>query len=227
MKNLVAVLDDEPDILELVSVNLQNAGFETALFEEAASLFSFLQDNSPKLLVLDLMLPKTDGFEVCKQIRNTKSTSKLPIIMLTAKTDITDKVLGLEFGADDYITKPFSPKELIARVKAILRRSSKVHEQTEIIEFGEILKIDLSKFKVLVKNIQIDLTSTEFKILGLLTKRESWVYSRNQILDHLWGNDKIVVDRTVDVHIRNLRSKLGDAGKFIKNIRSIGYKFEV
>ncbi len=172
------------------------------------------------------MLPDADGFDVCKDLKKDERFASIPIIMLTAKGDETDRILGLEFGADDYVVKPFSPRELVARVKAVLRRGKMKEEAKKIIEIGKILRIDLQKYEVYLNDKKLDLTSTEFKIIKLLATRKGWVYSRNQILDHLWGNDKIVVDRTVDVHIRNLRTKLGPAGKYIKNIRSVGYKIE-
>ena len=226
MKKLIAIVDDELDILDLVAINLEKTGFQTAKFEDASGLLNFLESKIPDLIVLDLMLPDIDGFDVCKNLKKNDKFSSIPIIMLTAKGEETDRILGLEFGADDYIVKPFSPRELVARVKAVLRRSDPKQKEKEVLIVGKILKINTNKFEVFVKDKKIDLTSTEFNLLKLLTKRIGWVYSRNQILDHLWGNDKIVIDRTVDVHIKNLREKLGPAGKFIKNIRSVGYKIE-
>ncbi len=226
MKKLIAILDDEPDILNLVSINLERSGFETAKFEIADELSKFLEKKIPDLIILDLMLPDADGFDVCKDLKKDERFASIPIIMLTAKGDETDRILGLEFGADDYVVKPFSPRELVARVKAVLRRGKVKEEAKKIIEIGRNLRIDLQKYEVYLNDKKLNLTSTEFKIIKLLATRKGWVYSRNQILDHLWGNDKIVVDRTVDVHIRNLRTKLGPAGKYIKNIRSIGYKIE-
>ncbi|MBC8385398.1 MAG: response regulator [Candidatus Cloacimonetes bacterium] len=226
MKKLIAIVDDEPDILELVSLNLENAGYDTAKFEDAHGLFEFLKSKLPDLLVLDLMLPDIDGFEVCKELKKNDKYNLILIIMLTAKSDETDKILGLEFGADDYIVKPFSPRELVARVKAVLRRGLPESEDTLSINIGNILKIDFKTLDVFVEDKKIKLTSTEFKILKMLTHRIGWVYNRNQILDYVWGNEKIVLDRTVDVHIKNLREKLGKAGNMIKNIRGFGYKIE-
>jgi len=226
MKQLIAILDDEPDILNLVSINLEKNGFETAKFELADELNKFLERKIPDLIILDLMLPDADGFDVCKDLKKDERFASIPIIMLTAKGDETDRILGLEFGADDYVVKPFSPRELVARVKAVLRRGKMKEEAKKIIEIGKTLRIDLQKYEVYLNDRKLNLTSTEFKIIKLLATRKGWVYSRNQILDHLWGNDKIVVDRTIDVHIRNLRTKLGPAGKYIKNIRSVGYKIE-
>lgn len=226
MKQLIAIVDDEPDILNLVSINLEKSGFETAKFAIADELYKFLESKIPDLIILDLMLPDADGFDVCKDLKKDERFASIPIIMLTAKGEETDRILGLEFGADDYVVKPFSPRELVARVKAVLRRGKVKEEMKKIIDVGKILRIDLQKYEVYLNDKKLNLTSTEFKIIKLLATRKGWVYSRNQILDHLWGNDKIVVDRTVDVHIRNLREKLGPAGKYIKNIRSVGYKID-
>lgn len=224
MKKKIVVVDDEIDILNLVSINLEKAGFKAIKFETATELKKFLGQELPDLLILDLMLPDADGFDICKELKKNERTSPIPIIMLTAKGEEMDRILGLEFGADDYVVKPFSPRELVARVKAVLRRGL-VQEQ-DILEIGNLLKINFPKYEVWSEFCKIDLTTTEFKLLELLTKRIGWVYSRNQILDHLWGNEKIVLDRTVDVHVRNLREKLGKAGKLIKNVRGVGYKFE-
>ncbi|MDN5353456.1 MAG: hypothetical protein PWQ09_212 [Candidatus Cloacimonadota bacterium] len=225
-KQKIFIVDDEPDILELVAINLEKAGFLTSKYEEAQPMLDSLPKELPDLIILDLMLPDADGFDVCKQLRANSQYKDIPIIMLTAKSEEMDRVLGLEFGADDYVVKPFSPRELVARVKAILRRGTSTATEQSIIEIGDSLSIDTQKYEVKVQNTTVNLTSTEFKLLYLLAKRPGWVYSRNQILDYLWGNDKIVIDRTIDVHIRNLRDKLGIAGKMIKNVRGVGYKLE-
>jgi DNA-binding response OmpR family regulator len=225
MSKLIAIIDDEPDIVELVSINLKKAGFDTRGFSNLESFLSFLNKQNPDLVVLDLMLPDADGLEICKYLKKKDELSSIPIIMLTAKAEETDKILGLELGADDYVTKPFSPKELVARVKVVLRRQ--IHkDDTKKIEIGGVLVIDLEKFAVKVEGEKIDLTSTEFKILELLSSKQGWVFSRDKILDYLWGREKAVLDRTVDVHVKNLREKLGTAGQFIKNMRGIGYKLE-
>jgi len=226
VNKLIAVVDDEPDILELVSLHLKNAGFKVKEFFDGESFYRFIDNQIPDLIVLDLMLPDMDGLEICKYLKRKDDLASIPIIMLTAKSEETDKLLGLELGADDYVTKPFSPKELVARVKAVLRRKIPINE-TKKIEIGNILIIDLQKYEVFLEGEKIELTSTEFKILQLLASKPGWVYNREQILDYLWGQEKVVLDRTVDVHIRNLRAKLGKASKFIKNIRGIGYKLEV
>ena len=224
MNELIAVIDDEPDILELVSLHLTKSNFKVKGFLNAESFFKFLSSRIPDLVILDLMLPDSDGIEICKYLKSNKDFSSIPIIMLTARASETDKVLGLELGADDYVTKPFSPRELVARVKAVLRR--KTQDSGKKIKIGDILLIDLNKFQVFVENKKIDLTPTEFRILKILASKKGWVFTRDQILNHLWGQEKAVLDRTIDVHIKNLREKLGKAAKFIKNIRGIGYKIE-
>jgi DNA-binding response OmpR family regulator len=225
LKRTIALVDDEPDLVELVSLHLRRAGFEMQTFLDGRTFLKYLDRHRPDLVILDLMLPDTDGFEICKYLRSNKEFASLPIIMLTAKGDETDRVLGLELGADDYITKPFSIKELVARVKAVLRRME-APQTIQKVEIGKVLALDLEKHKVLVEGREIELTSTEFKILGLLALNKGRVFARDQILDHLWGQEKVVVDRTIDVHIRNLREKLGKAATLIKNIRGVGYKVE-
>jgi DNA-binding response OmpR family regulator len=226
MAELIAVVDDEPDILELVSIHLKKANFTVKEFTNAEDFVKSLNTQIPDLLILDLMLPDADGMDICKYLKRKDKYASIPVIMLTAKTDETDKVLGLELGADDYVTKPFSPRELVARVRAVLRRK-KQKEEVKKIEIDNMLVIDLQKFEVWLKNKKIALTTTEFKILKILAARQGWVFSREQLLNELWGTDKIVIDRTIDVHIKHLRTKLGSAGKFIKNVRGVGYKIEV
>jgi len=221
----IAIVDDEPDIVELVSLHLKRAGFQVEGYNDAESLLDSFETGIPDLVILDLMLPDADGFEICKYMKKQDKLSSVPIIMLTAKSEETDKVLGLELGADDYITKPFSIKELVARVKAVLRRESE-KKTLPTVEIGGILTINEGKHEVLLEGKRVKLTTTEFKILSFLASKKGWVFSRNQILDHLWGQEKAVVDRTIDVHIKHLRGKLGKASEFIKNIRGVGYKLE-
>jgi DNA-binding response OmpR family regulator len=225
MNKLIAVVDDEPDIVELVTHNLKKEGFRVKEIYDGQSLFSFLRTTLPDLIILDLMLPEIDGLEICRILKRDERTSSIPIIILTAKGSETDKVVGLELGADDYIVKPFSPRELLARVKAVLRRVETKLEKPKLIKIGE-LSIDLGKFEVKIRGKKIDLTTTEFKILTILAERPGWVFTRDQLLDRLWGEDKIVIGRTIDVHITQLRKKLGELGKSIKAVRGIGYKFE-
>ena len=225
MNKLIAIVDDEPDILELVSIHLQKANYRTVKFEQANPFFDFLESQIPDLLVLDLMLPDIDGIEVCKRLKKDEKTADLPVIMLTARGEEFDRVLGLELGADDYITKPFSTRELVARIRAVLRRKHNVTPQ-ELLTIGDLIKIDLQKYIVSVDDQRIRLTVTEFNLLRILAERPGWVFSRDQLLQQLWGDDKIVINRTVDVHIKNLRDKLGSAAAYIKNVRGIGYKLE-
>ncbi len=225
MSKLIAVVDDEADIVELVSVNLKKAGFRVEGFYNATDLLSFIKKKTPNLIIFDLMLPDADGFEVCKSLKNQDKYSGIPIIMLTAKGEEVDKILGLEIGADDYVTKPFSTRELVARVKAVLRRAKEEKKQ-EVLKIGEEIEVFPQEYKVTVSGKEIELTSTEFRILLLLVKRKGWVFSRDQILDYLYEGDRIVFDRTVDVHIAHLREKLKGHGEYIKSIRGIGYKIE-
>jgi DNA-binding response OmpR family regulator len=225
MNELIAIIDDEPDILELVSLHLTRAGFSVREFADADSFNAFVETNTPDLIVLDLMLPDVDGLELCKMLKRNDAFAAIPVIMLTAKGEETDRILGLELGADDYVTKPFSPKELVARVKAVLRRPVRKEDGKKIEIAGGVI-IDPEKYRVTVKGRRIDLTTTEFKILQLLASRKGNVFTRDNILDYLWGDEKAVVDRTIDVHIRHLREKLGSAASLIKNIRGIGYKLE-
>jgi len=224
MAQVIAALDDEPDILELLNVNLRKAGYRFEGFQEADDLYRYLAKEKPSLIILDLMLPGTDGLEVCRHIRKTEGLADIPIIMLTARGDESDKVVGLELGADDYVTKPFSVKELVARIHAVLRRPAGGDAVRRIV-VGPLV-IDLDKFEVTVDGAKVDLTATEFKILQLLASRKGRVFTRDQILDFLWGQEKAVIDRTIDVHIRNLREKLGEAASLVKNIRGAGYKLE-
>jgi two-component system phosphate regulon response regulator PhoB/two-component system alkaline phosphatase synthesis response regulator PhoP len=223
---LVAIVDDEPDILELVSGALGRAGFRTLEFPDAERFFRWLHDNLPDLLVLDLMLPDADGLEVCRRLRAEDRTVALPVVMLTAKAAETDRVVGLELGADDYVTKPFSPRELVARVKAVLRRRAAPAPGAPR-EITPGLAVDDRRFAVLVDGRRADLTTTEYRIFGILAEHPGWVHSREAILDRLWGHDKSVIDRTVDVHITNLRRKLGRFGALIRNVRGVGYKLEL
>ena len=222
----ILIVDDEPDIVELVKINLEKNGFDVISSYTGREIFDLFKKFSIDLVILDLMLPDIDGLEICKILKSENETKNIPIIMLTAKDTEIDKVLGLELGADDYITKPFSPRELVARVRAVLRRTRKPSDES-ILKFDNILKIDLKKFEVFVNGKKINLTTTEFKLLKALAIRRGEVLSRNELLDYIWGSEKIVIDRTIDVHIKHLREKLGKVGKFIKNVRGVGYKLDL
>jgi two-component system phosphate regulon response regulator PhoB/two-component system alkaline phosphatase synthesis response regulator PhoP len=223
MSRLIAVVDDEPDILELVALHLKEAGFSIRTFPDAGQFQKSLASSVPDLVVLDLMLPDADGIDVCRDLKRDSRTAHVPVVMLTARGEEFDRVLGLEIGADDYITKPFSPKELVARVKAVLRRSEQ-RRAGNVIELPQDVVIDPNRFEVTVGGRKTELTTTEFKILSILAERRGWVFSRDEILSRLWGDEKAVLDRTVDVHVTNLRKKLGKAGRLIENVRGVGYK---
>ena len=229
MKNNIYI-DDEEDIVELVLLNLKKNNFNASGFYNAKSFLESINKKRPDLVVLDLMLPDMDGIEICKYLRSENEYKEIPIIMLTAKQDEIDKVIGLEVGADDYVTKPFSPRELIARVKALLRRSdykNNVNSNENILNIDNEIFIDIKKYEVYdKKNNQIKLTKTEFKLLTILLGKRGWVFSRDSLLDKIWGEEKYVIDRTIDVHVKNLREKLGNTGKLIKNIRGVGYKLD-
>ncbi len=226
-KKIISIVDDEPDIVELIKYHLEKEKYHTDTFYDGESFLTYLHNTIPDLVILDLMLPSIDGLEICRKIRASEEYKNIPIIMLTAKGTEIDKIVGLEMGADDYVVKPFSPRELVARVKAVLRRSRQksTEEASKLIEYRDMV-LDLDKYEARIKGNLIDLTTTEFNILTILASRPGWVYSRNKLLDMLWGEDKIVLDRTIDVHIQKLRKKLGDLGERIKSIRGVGYKFE-
>lgn len=221
----IAVVDDEADIRELVSIHLNRAGFDVMEYGNAVAFLDGLKGDVPDLVILDLMLPDIHGIEVCRMIRSSDSAADLPIIMLTAMVDEPDKVAGLEVGADDYVAKPFSPRELVARVKAVLRRSIMDNTDSNIITVNDTLIIDINKFTVHVEGVKVDLTSTEFKLLQVLASARGRVFSRSRLLDILWQGEKYVTERTIDVHVAHLRSKLGAMGNSIENIRGIGYRF--
>jgi two-component system phosphate regulon response regulator PhoB/two-component system alkaline phosphatase synthesis response regulator PhoP len=225
MNELVAVIEDEADLAALTAEHLRREGFRVETFGDAERFFRFLSKKKPDLVVLDLMLPDMGGLDVCRALRGSEDWRTIPIIMATARAEETDRVLGLELGADDYVVKPFSHKELAARIKAVLRRS-RAPEAAGRIAVGEDLVLDPDRFEARWRGQLLDLTSTEFRILHLLASKRGRVLTREQILDELWGHEKIVLDRTVDVHIKNLRDKLGPAAPLVKNIRGVGYKVE-
>jgi phosphate regulon transcriptional regulator PhoB len=233
MRNIL-VIDDEADIVELISYNLKKEGFSVDYAYDGEAALKKIKGNKYDLIILDLMLPGIQGLELCRIIRGIPETSNLPIIMLTAKGEELDKVLGLEMGADDYITKPFSTRELVARTKAIVRRAEKAAVQELPIAAGKVLKIkdmiiDREKYKVTIDDRQIKLSATEFKLLLYLAERPNKIYSRDHLLDTVWGDDVYVEPRTVDVHIRRLRTKIEkDPNKpvYIKTMRGVGYFIE-
>ena len=224
MPKLIAVVDDEPDILELVSLHLRKAGFKVESFQDATSFYRFLSRKVPDLVVLDLMLPDSDGIDVCRYMRKEGRFALVPVIMLTARAEETDRVLGLETGADDYVVKPFSPRELVSRVRAVLRRTQPSEESTKTLRHGELV-IDPERFRVTLSGKMLDFTATEFRILELLCRNPGRVFSRDQLIEGVWGYDKPVIDRTIDTHIRNIREKLGGVGNDIQTVRGVGYRF--
>lgn len=224
MKPKILVVDDEPDAVELIAFNLKNAGFEVVCADDGAEAVQKARNLQPALILLDVMLPEMDGMEVCKTLRRDPATAKIPIIMLTAKAAEIDRVLGLELGADDYVTKPFSPRELVLRVKNMLRRGQPEEEAPEQIRAGDLV-IDIPRHQVLVKGKKVDLTATEFKLLTVLAQRRGRVQSRDQLLQDVWEYDNLIDTRTVDTHMRRLREKLGAAARYLDTIRGVGYRF--
>ena len=223
-KRVIAVVEDEPDILELVCLHLEKVGFECLKFSCAGELLRYLEGHTPDLVILDLMLPDMDGLDVCRLMREDRRLKGIPIIMLTARDTEADRVLGLELGADDYVTKPFSPRELVARVKAVLRRVCERGEGARI-KVGE-LEIDEEGFEVYVAGRRVELTAAEFRLLAALARRPGKVLSRGAIIREIWGDDKAVTERSVDVHVKKLRDKLGRCGFYIKTVRGVGYRLE-
>jgi phosphate regulon transcriptional regulator PhoB len=223
-KDRILIIEDDHDIVEMLEYNLSQAGYETFSALNGEDGVGLAAKEKPDLVILDIMLPIIDGFEVCRTLKNDDTTAHIPIIILSAKSQETDKVVGLELGADDYVTKPFSPRELIARTRAILRRGrdQRLGGRTER---GDIV-IDGTKHKVTVGGTEISLTFTEFKLLEFMARRPGAVFSRAQILDAVSGQDAIVYDRTVDAHIKSLRHKLGPAKDYIETVRGAGYRFK-
>ncbi len=225
----ILVTDDEKDIVELISYNLEKEGFSVIKAYDGEAALRLAKLQKPDLLILDLMLPEMSGIDVCKAVRNNSATANLPIIMVTAKGDETDKIIGLEIGADDYITKPFSIKELVARVRAILRRRRDDNMQQLKEKFSyRGLEIDYASYEVKADGKKINLSPTEIRLLFFFTQHSGRVFTRDQILENVWGCDTFVTPRAVDVHIRRLRSQIEkdiDNPQYIITIRGVGYKF--
>lgn len=225
-KENILVVDDEEDILELVRFNLNREGYQVTCATSGEDALKIAKTEFPDLIVLDLMLPGIDGLESTKLLKDDLGTRDIPIVMLTAKGEEADIVTGLELGADDYVTKPFSPRVLVARVKAVLRR--KVKEPPEDMSVLKIhdLVIHPGRHEVLINGKPVQLTFTEFGILSYLARRPGWVFTRSQIVDNVRGDDYFVTDRSVDVQIVGIRKKLGPAGKYIETVRGVGYRFK-
>jgi two-component system phosphate regulon response regulator PhoB len=220
----ILVIDDEVDLLELIRVNLDQAGYRVETAGSGREGLAALRRSPPDLLVLDLMLPDVSGTEICRQVRAAPELAQLPVLMLTAKADEVDRVVGFEVGADDYVTKPFSPRELVLRVRAVLRR-----RQSETAPRGTLehsgLRLDPDRHRCFVEGAEVELTAKEFDLLQGLMRRPGRVMTREQLLDRVWGSDIAVTHRTIDTHLKRLREKLGPAGSLIETVRGVGYRF--
>ncbi|MDA7605773.1 response regulator transcription factor [Verrucomicrobia bacterium] len=219
----VLIAEDESDIRQLISFNLERESMDTLLAKDGAEAFEIAKEKGPDLIILDLMLPKMDGFTVFKELRLDSRTKDIPVIMLTAKAQLDDVITGLEMGADDYLTKPFSPKELVLRVKALLRRI-KTTTANSVINSGKF-RLDKNSLHCFVSGEQIDLTPTEFKLLILMVEREGTVQNREDLLREVWGYRDTANSRTLDTHVKRLREKLGDLSRCIETVRSVGYQY--
>ena len=225
-KKKVLVVDDEEDILELLKFNLTKEGYVVSCTVSGEEALKMVQSGSPDLIVLDLMLPGMDGLEVTRRLKTEPHTNKIPIIMLSAKGEEGDIVTGLELGAEDYVTKPFSPRVLIARIRVVLRREDRESLDEDALIRIHNLVIHPGRHEVLVDEKHVHLTFTEFGILNYLSRRPGWVFTRSQIVDAVRGDDYFVTDRSVDVQIVGLRKKLGSAGKYVETVRGVGYRFK-
>jgi DNA-binding response OmpR family regulator len=220
----ILVAEDEVDVQELVGLHLRNAGYSTVNAENGPDAIRCARDDNPDLIVLDIMLSGMNGLEVCKLLKADTATSRIPVIMLTAKAEEPDRVIGLELGADDYMTKPFSPRELVLRVKSVLRRASATALQESPELKAGVVAIDRDRHQVRVRGKQVELTATEFKLLSLLVERRGRVQSRDGLLNEVWGYESAIDTRTVDTHVRRLREKLGAGAECIETIRGFGYR---
>jgi two-component system, OmpR family, phosphate regulon response regulator PhoB len=220
----ILIIEDEKDILDLVEYHLKQAGFQVLTAADGGEGLELAVKKRPNLIILDLMLPGMDGKDVCRVLKSNPVTQTIPVLMLTAKAEELDRVVGFELGADDYVTKPFSPRELVLRIKAILRRKTLDTEGMKVIRIGDLL-IDVDRHQVSIKDRPISLTSTEFKLLVELASKRGRVQTRQGLLDRVWGYNCEGYDRTVDTHIRRLREKLGDRAEYIETLRGFGYRF--
>ncbi len=225
-KETILVVEDDVDILNLLRFNLEAAGYDVLLSTDGYEGMNLARKRRPDMIILDIMLPGIDGFEVCKDLKRSKETAGIPVIMLTARGEEVDRIVGLELGADDYVVKPFSPRELMLRVKAILKRSlpGEVDAQRPFWK-KEGLSVDMEAHRVMVDDVDIELTATEFKLLVELVHRQGRVLTRDQLLNRVWGYEFEGYARTVDTHIRRLRQKLGPYAAFVETVRGVGYRF--
>jgi two-component system phosphate regulon response regulator PhoB len=223
MKKTVLIVEDDRDIARLVEYNLEKSGFTTASVHSGEDALERLERDRFDLVVLDIMLPGLDGFEVCRRIKRSDRLSHVPVLMLTAKGEEVDRIVGLELGADDYVVKPFSPRELVLRAKAVLRRRAPDEEASQVMRAGDV-EVDLARHVGSVGGVAMDLTPLEFRLLATLMKRRGRVQSRDVLLEDVWGISSTVTTRTVDTHIKRLRRKLGASGGLILTVRGLGYK---
>ncbi len=225
MKPKILIVDDEPDALEILGFKLKEAGYAPLFAKDGARAIAAARDERPALIVLDLMLPEVDGLEVCKVLRRDPGTAAIPILMLTARAGEMDRVLGLELGADDYVTKPFSPRELVLRIKKLLARVKASEEPVTVLRVEEF-EIDVPRHSVKISGATVTLTATEFKLLELLARRRGRVQTRDRLLQDVWGYENPIDSRTVDTHMRRLREKIGEAARHLETIRGVGYRFK-
>src|SRR6266516_4128709 len=218
----ILIIEDESDVADLLTLNLRKAGFRTSTAADGASGLQKARDDRPDFIILDLMLPKLSGLEVCKILKSDNATSHTPILMLTARAEEIDRIVGLEFGADDYVTKPFSPREVVLRIGAIMRRAD-AREEEQHLAAGPIM-IDGARHEVSVNGKRVNLTSLEFKLLQTLMQRRGRVQARDRLLNDVWGYESVIDTRTVDTHVRRLRKKLGKAADVIESVRGFGYR---
>jgi two-component system phosphate regulon response regulator PhoB len=224
LKTKILVVDDEPDALEVLGFKLREAGYTPLFAKDGHRALTAARDEKPDLIVLDLMLPEVDGLEVCKILRRDTATAAIPVIMLTARATEMDRVLGLELGADDYVTKPFSPRELVIRIRKLLARTQLAEEPSPQLRLGEI-EIDVPRHTVRVAGHPVVLTATEFRLLEILARRRGRVQSRDRLLQDVWGYENPIDSRIVDTHMRRLREKLGESAGQLETVRGVGYRF--
>ena len=227
MASKILIVEDEPDIVELLMYNLHQAGFKTDAVLNGAAALERVKIEPPDLILLDLLLPEVDGLEICRTLKRDPETASIPIIMLTAKGEAIDRIVGLELGADDYITKPFSPREVMLRVRAVLRRAPNVPRSRPVNQIQiDDLKIDLDRHQVFSDGDVIDLTATEFKILSLFAHSPGRVFTRSILMDAVWGQEYYGIERTMDTHVSRLRRKLGQFGERIETVHGVGYRLK-
>lgn len=224
MRAFLVIVTEDDDVLDLIQQQLEENSIEVQVFRDGETLLAFSESTIPDLLILDLSSSETEGHSVCRAMRAERRTSSLPVIMLNNETTAAERVIGLDLGADDYVMKPFDPEEFVARIRAVLRRSG-AHAAPDTINLGE-LKIDAKSYEVRYRGERLDLTISEYRILYTLCQRPGWVFTRAQLLEQLGQHDKNIMERTVDVHIRHIREKLGQGGWLIETVRGVGYKFE-